>query len=445
MSIFAILIASIVANIIFGGVDALIVSDTHGYIAAGFNEENFENPRSPFFGLFLTAIGVYPDFNYLIPWFNLFLYYSSILILYKSVRAYGISRLCGLVMFFGLSFCNPILLYWNYIHPDILSLSMALLLISVLFVIATKGLNWIYLLLVAFLSTVVLIKPAFALLIIFSPIFLAILLISRARNERSYVGRKMMLVLIASLIPALSYMSYRALVHGSFNIVSFAGVNSFGLSGQLVDEGSLARMNPETRVLARNLKDVMVIASYENKQLAPIFSNSGQIDSFISIGLLYPDIYARNFDVVQNIARQTRLDDETWIDFDQRASKLFLGVVLAEPYRYAAYVIGQVSRAIRLSFSYNLVFLVTTIGLCGLVIARRFNFGHFFCCKEPETKVISSNNQRFVLLALSLGFWLMVMIPSVTVAFAAYRYVNLASIFLPVLFYALVEGDNRIG
>ena len=126
------ILLSIIILFFLGKFNARFVPDTGGYIIDSYKNftDLFNNQRAPFFGLFLKFFEFGEKKYFFFPFFSIGLYFFSIIFLYYSQKIYGLSKSTCLSIPLGLIFSNPLLLYSNYIHPEILSISLIIITFS---------------------------------------------------------------------------------------------------------------------------------------------------------------------------------------------------------------------------------------------------------------------------------------------------------------------------
>jgi hypothetical protein len=76
------------------------------------------------------------------------------------------------------------------------------------------------------------------------------LLVLQVPLDRRGIVRLFAMLSVASLGPLLAYCGFRWFVTGDFGLVSFGGYNLIGVSGQLLDEETAAKLSPDVRPLA---------------------------------------------------------------------------------------------------------------------------------------------------------------------------------------------------
>lgn len=109
---------------------------------------------------------------------------------------------------------------------------------------------WHWLALSAVTLSAILVRPAYLFLLPLWPVAAAWFSIAIFRLSRQVCGRKIFVTAIASLLPFLGYCSLRSATVGEFGLVSFAGYNLIGITGQYLNEEDVSRLDGVDRQVA---------------------------------------------------------------------------------------------------------------------------------------------------------------------------------------------------
>jgi len=418
-----------------GNLNYSVVPDTASYLQSYKNETtNFSGPRVPLYGFFLKIL---EDRYSIIPYINFLLLMLAAYSIYKAAETFGMSREAGIAMSILIPFSMPAVFYLSYVHPEIPALSFLLMHVARVLILSSRQ-RWnifdVFLLMIlAGLSYFL--KPSNLMSLMLIPYLIP--LFSIIKDDFSYkkIAVRMSTYLIIVSFPFLLYSGARWAHDEGFNLVSYAGYNSVGMSSQLLER------EEQTWTFSDTSKDYGKYLLSEKERLitsgvilgVPLNSTDRQRVLHSSL-LGYFDIHARDFDQYLSIASRYKKERGlSWSEFDRRMQKFSFEVVSSLPFNYLAYVGGATIRYIGLLIGSNPILLV--LGFISFMLSVR-GFSTYKCallCRVDQT----------VIIAVTLLFVFVNMLPSILISFPAKRYVDVGGIFIHSLFlYYLVVNVN---
>ena len=433
--IFILFLFAFFFHLMLGNFQPIMVSDSPSYLQfkIGSTNEYFAAIRTPFYGWLADLLNFIQKDYSLLPWLNFIsLLIGSYALIISSIQ-YGLSKEAAYSLGLCLPVSNPAILYVGCIMPEILSISFGILGLSFILIISSKTNLDLKMLFLASLCTCIsyLMKPVFALLIPFLSVLYLVLLNIRRTSSVYNLSRNALILLIFLSLPLIVYSSIRLLKVDDFNIVSYSGVNSLGLSGQILDSETVTKLpfthQKTAKIILKqknNLEDLDILIRI------PLNStNRERLYSSAVVG--YFDIFARNYDHVTSIFPKLQKDNENWVEFNHRMSQFSKSVIYAEPIKYFLYIFGATIRFFGLLVGANASFVFFSL------IFIIFIFVIVFAKKEILISEKEENGLRFpsiILIFIIVSAWiLMNMIPSVLIAFPARRYVDNAGILMAAL------------
>ena len=427
-----VIVVAAVLHLLLGNFSPRVVPDTSSYLRVETWEQVLGGQRTPFYGWLVLALEpLVADYRAL-PWLQYFSLAAAMLLLYRAALRYGLSTSAALALTLPLPFGNAALLFMNYIHPEILAISLLMMALACALVVAGGRAHWgWYLGLGGALGLSYLMKPGFLLFIALVPALVLVLgLHARAGTWQTVLQRAVVVGLIA-VLPFMIYSSVRYVAVDHFHVVSFGGNAGLGLSGQIMNEGTLEQLpeefhEPVRRLLERRerLEDEKIVLPL------PISSTHGEA-LYWSAVLGYFDIFARNYDHIRRaLYRELREEGQSWVEADARAQEFNRAVKTAEPLNYALYVVGASTRFMGLLVTANATFVPALVLLMLVVVVRRLQGWRGFDAESAGRAMVYNG---VPILLITTAYVLASYIPSVAVTFPARRYVDTAGILMAAL------------
>ncbi|TVR80022.1 MAG: hypothetical protein EA405_11525 [Rhodospirillales bacterium] len=388
--------------------------------------------RTPFYGWLVELLGGEANGFALVPPTQFLVLGMATLILFGAVQYYGASARAALAVTLPIPFSNSALLFLNDVHPEILATSLVLVGLACLMALcrgaatlpAAVGLG-------LSLGAAYLMKPAFIMFIPVVPSMAILLLRLRGASWRQCC-LPVSLVAVAVTLPFAIYAGLRYAETGSFQVVSYGGFQSSGMSGLMLRPETIAKLPREHRDRAAFIVEQRDALAAQG-QMLPIPLNSQNVRSFPSAALGYFDVLARSNDnVLYDIVSGTRGRSESWVEFDQSLQAFTIAVVKAEPAYYAAWVIGATTRFVGLATVANATFAVASFALAGLFCLA------VLCGRVTKAAGGAGSRDLAIVAVIVGGYTLANYLPSVLMTFPARRYVDTAALLLATFpLYAL--------
>lgn len=411
-----------------------LVPDSTDYLRPLHWPDSLAGSRTPYFGILVFLFGGGAANGYpLVPIANVAMLFAATILLFNAVRSFGLSDTAALALGLPVLISNPVLLFLDYVHPEIAAIACVLAAIAAVVRISGEAaLRRHYVLLALGAGSAYLLKPAFLSFVLVLPVLS--FLLSRLHGTRDIAGslRQAMLVLVLSATAFVGYASVRVSVVGEFNIVSFGGYASSGLSGLMITPDIIDELPDRHRPLAQAIFAGRQ-ALAERGDMLPIPYNAGGQRSFVPAALGYFDVLARSYDnVVHDVVARQMQPGESWIAFNARLQDFFVSVIRADPAGYLAWLVGASARVAGRITVTNAAFMLASLGLCllfvGVVIRGRMTAAPSTVDPEP--------NLRFDIAAIVLivgAYTLANWLPMVMATFPARRYVDTAGLLLAAL------------
>lgn len=414
-----------------------VVPDTDSYFFPFAFPSIFSQQRTPFYAFFVAILGGESSAFALVPAAQAAILALATLVLYHAVRAWHDDGTPALALTLPVLFGNPVLLYLNSIHPEILAIACILLALAALVRLSDDA-SWRWHLgFSASLGFGYLLKPAFVFFIPVLPVLYFLLLRLHGRDAVGAALRRAVLLAAVGAAPFVGYAGLRAATVGDFNIVSFGGLASSGMSGLMVTTDTLPKLKAGHRDLAQTiLIERERLAANGTMSLIPL--NSTGKRSFPSAALGYFDVLARSYDnVVFDIVLHQQQEGENWVSFNARLQAFTFDVIAAEPLSYITWVVGAGTRIAGLMIVTNPVFLAA-FGMLTIVFLLRVVSG-----ASSTTQPRDGGRAMSFLLLIVGAYVLASCLPMLLLTFPARRYVETAGILLAALpLFALLR---RIG
>lgn len=427
-----VIVVAAVMHLLLGNFYPRMVPDTSGYLNVETWEQIFSGTRTPFYGwLALVLESLTGDFRTL-PWLQYFSLSSAMLLLYHGALRYGLSVSAALALALPLPFSNAALLFMNWIHPEILAISFLLMALACSLVIASSPdhIGW-YLGFTGALGLSYLLKPGFLLFIALLPPLVMLLGFHASSGTWKAIVKRAVIVCLIGALPFMVYSSARYAAVDHFHIVAFGGQTGTGLTGQIMNVGTIEKLPEEFHDSARRFFNERERLE-DKKIIIPLPINSTQGEPvYWSAVLGYFDIFARNFDHVRRA-----LFHELWeeglsrVEADERARAFNKAVKAAEPVNYFLYIIGASIRFIGLLIAANATFVAALLFLIAVLTTRSLR-GWRGLDSDRAGRAIIHNGVPILLIMLT--YVIASYLPSVAIAFPARRYVDTAGILMASL------------
>jgi hypothetical protein len=421
---------AIILHIILKNFTPFVVPDTASYLRLDSFSESLAGQRTPFFGLIAKFFHLIdPSYTILIL-FNNILFFLSIIILYKSGLIYGLQKSTSACLSVPILYSNPALLNLNYIHPEILSISLILISISSVLIIASEKGGIVWFIIGPFTTAFAcLLKPGFILFIFTIPFLLWIF--SNEKSVKSKFNKliNIFLFFIISLLPILLYSGLRYHYVNSFHIVSSGGYQSLGIAGVLLDlesNNNFTNIPIKYKELSEVVISDKINLELKNEILITPLNSSG-VRSLTSVCLGYYDIIARNYDPLKDIIwSKIYIDGNSWVEANILAQNFVFSVIKSNPMNYIACVAGGSTRFVGLVTVTNFIFMISVSFLLLSIFNSRKYLLSDFKIKEIDNEF---NKNFFIIFFITFIYSFSSILPSLILSFPARRYIDTAGIF----------------
>jgi len=326
--------------------------DTPGYLRIVGFPDMLAEPRTPLYGWLVAALDLGGSSHFAVPAFQIATYVAAVWFLVTRLRRYGISSAAALSVGAALLFANALLFDANWVHPELLSITCALLGVAgTVEIAAGKPARSAWLLVCAGTACAYVLRPSFLLLVVALPALYAAL---RAIRRDALRVSTAAAIFALGAVPFLGIATLRAATVGDFNVVSFGGYAMSGLATLILSDDTVARLPEDLRPYAAQVLAARR-AGEDSGRMIGIPRNSSGERSYYSAALTYFDVLARTHDdMIYDIITPTRGANESWVDFNRRLTRFCFAVVRASPERYAAWIAGASTRVVGRSFAANI-------------------------------------------------------------------------------------------
>lgn len=427
-----VIITAAIMHLLLGNFAVEVVPDTSTHLNVETWEQVLAGKRTPFYGWLVLALEpLAGEFRYL-PWVQYSSLSIAMLLLYRAALRYGLSTSAALSLTAPLPFGNAALLFLNYVHPEILAISLLLMALACSLILASNRAHWgWYLGFAGALGLSYLLKPGFLLFIVLLPA-LVILLGFHARSAtRVTIAQRAIVLILIGVLPFMIYSTFRYAAVDHFHIVAFGGETGTGLTGQIMNKDTIEKLPKEFHDPAHRF--INERKRLENEKIIlpiPISSSYGE-RVYWSAVLGYFDIFAANFDPVRHaLFRELWEEGQSRVQADANAQAFNKAVKAAEPGNYALYIIGASIRFIGLLVTANSTFVSALILLVAVLTVRSLQGWRGFDSGSAGRAIVY-NGVPITLIILVYVF--ASYLPSVAVAFPARRYVDTAGILMAAL------------
>jgi hypothetical protein len=329
-----------------------VLPDTGGYLRIVGFPAMLAEPRTPLYGWVVAALDLGGSSHMAVPAFQIATYLAAVWLLVARLRRYGLSAPAALSTGAALMFANALLIDASWVHPELLSITCALVAIAgTVELAAGDASRRAWLMVCAGAGCAYVLRPSFLLLAAALPALYAVL---RALRRDDLRLARAVAIFALSAAPFLGIATLRAATVGDFNIVSFGGYAMSGVATLILADDTLPRLPDDVRPYAAQVLAARR-AGEDSGRLIGIPRNSDGERSYYSAALTYFDVLARTHDdMIYDIITPTRAPNESWIDFNRRLTRFCVAVVRAAPARYAAWVAGAATRVVGRSFAANI-------------------------------------------------------------------------------------------
>jgi hypothetical protein len=401
--------------------------DTPGYLQIVGFPAMLAQPRTPLYGWLVAALDLGGAGHLAVPAFQIATYVAAVWLLVARLRRYGLSAAATLSVAAALLFANAFLIDANWVHPELLSITCALVAVAGTVELATaqaptRRSGW--LLVCAGTALAYVLRPSFLLLVAALPALYAVL--RAVRGDALRLSRAA-LVVVVTAAPFLAIASLRAATVGDFNIVSFGGYAMSGLTTLMLSDETVARLPDDLKPYAAQVLAARRAGEDSGRMIGIPPNSSGQ-RSFYSAALTYFDVLARTHDdMIYEIITPTRRPDESWIEFNRRLMRFSIAVIRASPEHYVAWIAGGSTRVVGRSLAANIpaavaILMIAIIWPWHLFVRGRIGVAPVSRLDVPVMAVLT------VLWLVGSGILTMLMSAPST------RYIETASVLVPPLF-----------
>jgi hypothetical protein len=318
---------SVALLVVAGKFAPRVLPDTSGYLRIDGFPAMLAEPRTPLYGWLVAALDLGGTGHFAVPAFQIAAYLAAVWFLVARLRRYGLSPVAALSVGAALLFANAFLIDANWVHPELLSITCALLAVSGTVGLAQpKSACSVWLVVCAGAGCAYVLRPSFLLLILALPALYAIL---RALRGDAVRLPRAAAIFALSAAPFLGLATLRSATVGDFNIVSFGGFAMSGVATLILADDTVPRLPEDLRPYA-----VQVLAARrageDSGRMIGIPRNSSGERSYYSAALTYFDVLARTHDdMIYDIITRTRGPNESWVDFNRVPSRGWLEMRVA--------------------------------------------------------------------------------------------------------------------
>ncbi len=251
------------------GIKALYIGDAPSYVDFSWQSVTDVLSQSRTFGypLLLLIVRKFVGSLDMLPQVQITIFLSGVLVFYLGLRAYGVGKWPAFFAASMLLYQRSLLEWVNGTMSDLPGLSMALMCVASLFAVTALQscwIGWVGLAVTTFAAYQF--RPAYLFLIPLGPLLGLILLrlfergtAWRARYKRVLVG-----ILMATLLPFITFATLRWIAVGHFGLVPFGGVSLSGITTQFLTRDIVRGLDEDLQPLAlavietRNRKNLNV-------------------------------------------------------------------------------------------------------------------------------------------------------------------------------------------
>jgi hypothetical protein len=418
---------SVAIMIVAGRFVPQAIPDTPLYLRIVGFPAMLAEPRTPLYGWLVAALDLGGTSHLAVPAFQIATYLAAVWFLVAQLRRYGLSAAAALSVGAALLFANAFLLDANWVHPELLSITCALVAVAGTIELAQgQPRRWAWPLVCAGAALAYVLRPSFLLLVVALPALYAVL--RAARSDALRLSRAAAIVVVAAA-PFLGIATLRAATVGDFNIVSFGGYAMSGLTTLILSDDTVARLPEDLRPFATQVLAARR-AGEDSGRFIGIPPNASNERSYFSAALAYFDVLARTHDdMIYQVITPMRRADESWVDFNRRLSRFSFAVVRAAPDRYAAWIVGGTTRVVGHAIVTNLAAALPIV-----VIAIMWPWNVLARGRTGASAVARSDVP--VMAALAIFWFVGAGILTVLMSSPSIRYIETSTVLVaPVLIY----------
>jgi len=343
---------SLAILILAGRFTPQMLPDTPGYLRIVGYPAMLLEPRTPLYGWIVTALDLGGAGHLAVPAFQIATYVAAVWILVGQLHRYGLSPVATLSVGAALLLANAFLIDANWVHPELLSITCGILAVAATVALAdVRRRRWAWFLLCVAAGCAYVLRPSFLLLVVALPVLYLALRAIRGGTLRL---ARAAAILIVAAAPFIGIATLRAVTVGDPNIVSFGGFAMSGMATLILSDETVMRLPDDIKPYAARVLAARRAAEDSGRIIGIPLNSSGQ-RSFYSAALAYFDVLARTHDdMIYQIISPTRQPNESWIDFNRRLQRFSFAVVRASPDRFAAWIVGGLTRVVGHSLVTNL-------------------------------------------------------------------------------------------
>lgn len=401
--------------------------DTLGYLQIVGFPAMLGEPRTPLYGWLVAGLDLGGASHLAVPAFQIATYLVAVWFLVVQLRRYGLSAAATLSVGAALLFANAFLIDANWVHPELLSVTCALVAIAATIELAhAQPHRWAWPVVCAGAALAYVLRPSFLLLVVALPVLYVML--RATRRDALRLARAAAIVAVTAA-PFFGIATLRAATVDDFNIVSFGGYAMSGLTTLLLSDDTVARLPEDLRPYAAQILAARR-AGEDSGRFIGIPPNASNERSFYSAALAYFDVLARTHDdMIYEVITPTRRADESWVDFNRRLARFSVAVVRAAPERYAAWVVGGATRVVGHAIVTNL-----PAALAIVVMAVMWPWNLLVRGQTAASSV--SHLDVPVMAALAILWFVGAGILTVLMSSPSIRYIETSTVFVaPLLIY----------
>lgn len=404
--------------------------DTQGYEDALRQPNIWGHIRHPLYGWLLQFADAGPG-RAIVPAVQFAAHALAAMVLAFGARVAGMDRMAATALGLAAVFGQSVIIWGNALLPEALASALFILALG-LTLASTRGrLFWpIAVLLAAAAATACILRPIILPGVVVLPALYVLLAAMQRQGWRTGRAAGMALLIAA---PLVLQAAHRQREVGDFNIVSFGGFGSLGLTAQILTPDIVPRLPEAQRALA-----VEVLAAKQRavdaQTAMPLFRNSQKEPSFRATAIDGFDTFARNFDeILWGQIIHLRKPDESWVSFNARMGALGGAILRAAPDRHVMWMAGATSRLVGRILTYNVAFMLACIAFAAIALWNAVRHGRALGGGEGDS---------WTVMALVVGAWVVsTSALSVVAAFPALRYTDTGGLLLTAVpLYALFLG-----
>ncbi len=196
-----------------------------------------------------------PDLK-ILPYVQFLLFTGAVLIFYKALRVYGVSKWAAVFAASPLFYQRLLWQFGNSIMSDVPAAALSIIAVSLLFIVAVNRgglIAWIGLIVAVFITYQM--RPAYLFMVVIFPV-LAVILSALREPPLIWNGplkRLLVCMSAACFVPLIAFCGLRLATVGHFGLVSFTGVHTMGITTQFLTRDMADRLDMDLRPWANAL------------------------------------------------------------------------------------------------------------------------------------------------------------------------------------------------